>query len=161
MYPLRRSGYREGSHLPPQGSASSSPGQGGIVAITISSGASSSALNWKQAPVGIEQETPSESVRSSTVPSNCLHSVPEPPVQYHISSTVLWRTGFVTCPGRRVQWTMLPLDISVDSRRISEPSGAMTSGSAGSLRCSKFISEGRIASNETYGDASADESARS
>ena len=120
------------------GRASPSPGQGGMVTQRNRKSSDSSAENWNAHPVGITSESPgatgSEGTREgSSTPGGQRQTCPLPCRMYQTSSTVRWYTGLDTCPAGRVTSTMLAPTAAWRwsmSRRISEPSGAITSGSA-------------------------------
>ena len=121
-----------GAHGPSARIASPAPGQGGIVAPIARSGSSPSARNWNVVPSGMSMLTPGP---TSTVSSSSpveRHICPRPDRKNHTSSTVRWRTATEISPAPSSKWA-IPPPLTPSSTRTLEPSGAIASGSAGSV----------------------------
>src|SRR6516164_4230637 len=127
-----------GSHLPWTGTASSSPGHGGIVAPIATRGSTPSQRNWKCVPVGMLIEMPGHTSTTSSSSPSFRHMRPFPEVKYQISSIMRWVTAFETAFGDNANAASPPRE-SWHSTRTSDPSGAMTSGSALTRLVSKRI----------------------
>jgi hypothetical protein len=94
--------------------------------------------NWNRVPTVIVRHTPAcNGTVSSCFPSR-RHISPCPDTMNQISSTVLWYTACEVCPGGRVNWARPPPGRSSNTR-TEDPSGATTSGLAGSSLVAKSL----------------------
>src|SRR5262249_41211901 len=88
---------------PSTSTASSVPGQGGLVEMTRDSGSAPVERNWKLVPSGIVSASPGDrSVTSSGAPAP-PQSCPAPPRMYQTSSTGRGRTACVAAPLGKLQ----------------------------------------------------------
>ena len=125
-------GFRLGTEtkpkaLPPE-TASSSPGHGGIVAISTERVPSPVFLNWNRVPVGMSKLTPGARSNISSTSPSLRHTCRWPSSTYQISSMVRCTTAVEVRPGRSVKWFTSPR-LHLSRNRMAEPSGAVASGS--------------------------------